>query len=355
MKKIIIPFLAIFMLISCSDDQKSSNADIISMEITGFSDQELILTATEIIAEEAKVYIFLDNDLTNHTFPLNITTDIKFSSGAKAASIIDGELTFSSADEVKKITVTAEDGSVKDWYIFIIHKQIQNHGFENWYTGVGMNGKSYTEIGNSAIESLWATANMGTSMYTVYCTQPKYETTNTLAEIKTGQTGLTAENSTIPITAGTLFTGRFNIAGAIANPTDPKKATDFGIPFRHKPTAMKVKYKYQAGEQYIQATLNNPTNIFVGFTVTNIEGEDKCSIYAILEKRNGDNVIEIARAKLDSGTTENILTEVTIPFNYTSSENPTHITVVFASSIDGDLWRGAVGSTLLVDDLQLVY
>jgi len=355
MKKIIIPILAIFMLISCSDDEKSSNADIISMEITGFSDQALVHTATEIIAEEAKVYIYLDNDLTQHTFPIHIASEIILSSGAKAASIVDGELSFSNIDEVKKITITAEDGNVKDWYIFIIHKQIQNHRFENWYTGVGMNGKSYTEIGNSAIESLWATANMGTSMYTVYCTQPKYETANTLAEIKTGQTGLTAENSTIPITAGTLFTGRFNIAGAIANPTDPKKATDFGIPFRHKPTAIKVKYKYQAGEKYIQATLNSPTNIFGGFTVTEIEGEDQCSIYAILEKRSGDSSIELARAQLDSGTTPDILTEFTIPFNYTSTENPTHITIVFTSSIDGDLWRGAVGSTLIVDDLQLVY
>jgi len=354
MKKIIIPVLAVLTLLSCEEEKKSSDAEILSIEITGFSDQDLVHTATEIITEEAKVYIYLDNDLTNHTFPINITSDIKFSSGAKATSVVNGELIFSSVDEVKKVTVTAEDGNVKDWYIFIVHKQIQNAGFENWFTNVGMNGKSYTEIGNSAIESLWATANMGTSMYTVYCTQPYYETENTLAEIKTGQTGLTAETSTIPITAGTLFTGRFDISGAIANPTDPKKATDFGIPFRHKPTALKVQYKYQAGEKYIQATLNSPTNIFGGFTVTEIEGEDKCSIYAILEKRNDTNVIEIARAQLDSGTTPDILTEFTIPFNYTSTENPTHITIVFTSSIDGDLWRGAVGSTLIVDNLQLV-
>jgi len=118
---------------------------------------------------------------------------------------------------------------------------------------------------------------------------------------------------------------------------------------------MKVKFKYLAGENYVQATLNKPDNIFGGFTVTDISGEDQCAIYAILEVRTENETTEIGRAEIYSGTTTDVLTEVSLPFEYSSSKTPTHITVVFSSSKDGDLWKGAVGSTLIVDDLELVY
>jgi hypothetical protein len=46
---------------------------------------------------------------------------------------------------------------------------------------------------------------------------------------------------------------------------------------------------------------------------------------------------------------------ISIPFVYQSSQKPTHITVVFASSKDGDLFTGAVGSTLKIDNVGLIY
>ncbi|MFO7828246.1 MAG: PCMD domain-containing protein [Bacteroidales bacterium] len=348
MRKILILFVSACLFFSCNDDE-SSNAEIVGFSITNFSNEALVLKNIEINSELNKVYIFLDNDLTLHSFPIELTGDIQLSSGAKTNSVTNGELNFSSPDEVKHIMVEAEDGTQKDWYLFLIHKQIQNSDFETWFTNVGMNGKEYTEIGNSSVESLWSTANMGTSMYTTYGTQPVHDGSETLVQIKTDS------NKQIPITAGTLFTGRFDIAGAIANPTDPKKATKFGIPFRHKPVAMQIKFKYLAGENYIQATLNDPDNIFGGFTVTEIDGEDQCSIYAILENRDNDEIIEIARAELTTTTTSDVLTETIIPFEYTTNDTPTHITVVFTSSKGGDLWKGAVGSTLAIDKLEMVY
>ena len=50
-----------------------------------------------------------------------------------------------------------------------------------------------------------------------------------------------------------------------------------------------------------------------------------------------------------------VLTEMALPITYVSSEKPTHITIVFTSSKDGDLFTGAVGSILIVDDLELLY
>ena len=158
-----------------------------------------------------------------------------------------------------------------------------------------------------------------------------------------------------PVTAGTLFTGRFDINGAINHPTDPRQATHFGTPFSLRPVSFKFKYAYQPGDLYVRATLNNPDNIFGGFTVTELQGSDMFTAYAILERRDGSNVVEVGRAEMISGDQQNEITEVSLPFVYSSDQKPTHITVVFSSSKDGDLFTGAVGSTLTVDDVELIY
>ncbi|MCK5171076.1 MAG: PCMD domain-containing protein [Bacteroidales bacterium] len=348
MKKLLIIFTFISILISCEEDE-SSNADILEITVNSISNDDLIYESAYIDTENNKVFIFINNDLLDFAFPITRNADIKLSSSAKTSSISNNELNFSNPNEVKMLEVEAEDGTVKNWYIYLVHHQIQNSDFEHWFDNMGMDGGNYQEIGSSLVTSVWATANIGTSMYKVYCTQPLTDGSNTFAEITTGET------TQLPITAGTLFTGVFSLAGAIANPTDPEQATIFGTPFIFRPTALKFKFKYQAGENYIQATLIDPSSIFGGFTIENIEGEDQCTIYAFLEIRNGDQVTEIARTEMDSGTTDDILTETLMTFNYTSSENPTHITIVFSSSTDGALWKGAVGSSLVIDDLELIY
>jgi len=348
MNKVYLIMALLLYFVGCSKDE-SSDARIIDVTISSLSNESLEVKSTEINSETKKIYIFIDSDLNNIEFPLTAYTDFELSSGAKVPSVPNGEVQFSTPDQVKNITVEAEDGTINNWYIALIHRQVQNSSFETWYENQGMNGIYYKEIGSSSVNSFWATANIGTSMYGKYGTQPIIEGSNHLVQIMTDST----EN--LPLTAATLFTGNFNLEGATSNPTEPRKATEFGIPFKFKPVAMKFKYKYQAGERYIQATLKYPSTIFGGFTVTEIDGEDRCSIYAVLETRNGSDITEIARAELYSETTQNVLTETTLPFNYTSSEEPTHITIVFASSKDGDLWKGAFGSKLVIDDLELIY
>lgn len=352
MKKLLILLSFFSVLISCSDEDESNKAEIIDMSITAISSSDLLLEDISIESENSKIFIFLNNDLSDHEFPVTLTTDVKLSSGAKTSSFLNSELSFSEADQVINVDVEAEDGTIKTWYVFLIHHQIQNSTFGDWYTNVGMNGVDYTEIGNSAVESVWATANMGTSMYSVYGTQPLIEDSKKYVKVET----IKSNSIPIPIATGTLFIGRFDITGAISNPTNPKKATKFGTPFIFSPRSFKIKYNYQAGDTLIQGEFNNPTNIFGGYTTEIIEGEeDKCAIYAILESRTEDTNTEVAKAELFSETTSDNINEVIVDFNYTSTVQPTHISVVFSSSKDGDLWKGAPGSTLLIEEFELLY
>lgn len=148
MRNILVLIVFACLFFSCNEE-KSSNADIIDFTITNLSNGVLVVSDIEINADINKIYIFFDNDLFQHTFPLNVSGDLKLSSGAKTNSFMNGKISFSSPNEVKHVLIEAEDGTQKDWYISLIHKQIQNSDFENWFTNVGMNGKDVYSFNKS--------------------------------------------------------------------------------------------------------------------------------------------------------------------------------------------------------------
>lgn len=348
MKKTLYFIMIIVFIFSCTEDE-SGSYELKEFNVSDVSNTTLIVNKTVIDKNVQKIYVFFDNDLSGVSFPITISVSTNISKGASTSIDNNDQLIFNSADQVNQFDIIAENGNTSTWSVFLVHKQLQNSDFETWFTTQGFNGYSYEEVGRSIETSAWATANLGTSTYFIYGSKPITTDNNTVVQIKTDSV------FTLPITSGTLFTGYFYLNGAIANPGNPKKATLFGTPFISKPTAFSVKYKYTAGTYYKQASLKDVNNILGGFDEEGIDGEDKCAIYAILENRDGNPTIEIARAELYSASTNDAIDEITIPFVYTSQLEPTHITVVFSSSKDGDLWRGAVGSTLTIDDLEFIY
>lgn len=349
MKNLIIAIFSLLIIaVSCDEDTQTGNSIkdflITSVDDPNFDQKKIVIDETN-----KKVIIAFSNTDIETLFPLSITPDIKISSGAKISPKSGEPVVFNTADDFITYEVTSEDGKKDTWILHLIYKQIQNSDFQKWYTVQISTSAGYEELGQSLKSTFWASANTGTSTYSVFNTLPYVVSEDSMVLIKTDEAG------PVPVAAGTLFTGKFNIAGAIAHPTDPAKATTFGIPYFWRPSGLKFKFKYTAGEDYIKATLNNPNNLFGGFTIEYLQGEDKCYIYAILEKRDGVNITEIARADFESVTTANELAEQTVNFIYTSNEEPTHITIVFTSSKEGDYWTGAVGSELIVDDLELIY
>jgi hypothetical protein len=74
-----------------------------------------------------------------------------------------------------------------------------------------------------------------------------------------------------------------------------------------------------------------------------------------LEKREGENVTVVAKTKFQSDEDVDKLTEKILTFNYLSTETPTHFYISFSPSFDGGTFKGAVGSTLTIDDLEIIY
>lgn len=344
----IVIFLAL-VVTACKKEHNPEDASILDYAVTDLNQATFDLDKVFTEENNKTIYLLFNGSFSSASFPLQFTGTFNLTEGATCIPASGETVVFNNGEERFKYSVTASDGTIIDYHIVLRDNQLPNADFEEWYSTKGMDGNFFDEPGKSAETTVWATANQGTSTFGVYCTTPVISDGNTVARIVTGQTSL------VPVTAGTIFTGKFDINGAINHPTDPKQATVFGIPFSLRPVSIKFRYTYKPGSRYVHAEINNPTNIFGGFTVTDITGSDKFTAYAVLEKRDGSVVTPVARAELISGEVKDVMTEVLLPFTYTSTEKPTHIYVVFSSSKDGDLFTGAVGSTLTLDDIELIY
>jgi hypothetical protein len=348
-KKILIIVLVI-SVVSCSDDD-SAVSD--KAELTGFTVKAAAgFTPVKTFIDSAKgeVQVFTSGDLNKLTFPLQLITEIEVSEGATVEPASGLPVTFKDPEDFVKFKITSEDGSSLMEYIFTIRdRQIPNAGFENWFQETGMNSQPFQQPGKYKESTVWATANMGTSIYSTYGTTPQKEDNNTSIKIETVST------IGMPLVAGALYVGEFDINSAMKDPTNPVAAAKLGIPFYERPKSVKFKYKYKAGAQMIQAVPKQPGNLFGGFNVSNLEGKDKFGMELVLEKREGEKVTVIAKTNFQSDQDIDNLTEKILPFNYLSTETPTHFYISFSPSFDGGTFKGAVGSTLSIDDIEIIY
>ena len=169
------------------------------------------------------------------------------------------------------------------------------------------------------------------------------------------------------ITAGSVFTGEFdfNMLGAL-QPGGALLQTHFGILYDKKPVKFKGVYKYTPGTPFVRTT-------GTGSSATNEETDevDECAIQAVLytvtsedETLDGTNIDSddariVARARLEDGSAKEDWTNFELDFTWTEGasydSNLTYkLAIVCSASKDGANFNGAVNSTLIVDNLEIV-
>jgi hypothetical protein len=263
------------------------------------------------------------------------------------------------------IIVTAEDGSTHIWtiksFVASANPQLDNGNLNDWY----QTASDYFEPGIDAASTIWGTGNQGTQILNRLATTPfDLGAGNRAAKLETLDNGLIPGTLGFPISAGSVFTGFFNPDNI--DPTDPQAAIDFGTPFTGRPDKLRLKYLYQPGE----SNEDSDGNV--------LSYPDMLDIYALLEIRLNGNTERLATAWFRSSETIDDLTTIEIDFTYGELDNsfpdymkpadnvyvspdsaafalPTHITFVASSSFDGANFAGAVGSVLIVDDVEMVY
>lgn len=293
---------------------------------------------------------------------------MELSEGATANVTVGESYDFGAGVQVK---VTNEDESVT--YSVKAGYQLPGENFNSW------NKNDVTP------DSIWGNAN------TILTTTEKKTSGSMIgAMIKTG-------SALTKIASGSLYTADFNPNGvgtlSMASSStwpDGNELLDFGKPFAARPEYMEVKFSYEGkGDSCdIYILLENRTgdknvnrkstdvNTLVAsawFRSTKADNSGRENPDVVSVSEPDENGMRTLRLKLKYGEPlEGSPIENSSTFDTklkssnksainnglvqgTGEEPVTHIRVVFASSADGNHYKGVSGATLIVDDLKLIY
>ena len=267
-------------------------------------------------------------------------------------------------------TVTSEDRKWINKYTvtaFIADIPTQ-FNFENVITNSSITSKffSFVEYSDEKKEILrWASGNSG---YSIIGGRDPYDYPTTqssngvngakCAKLVTKSTGGFGALVGMPLAAGNLFLGEFDSSIATI---DPLKATQFGEILDFKPVAIKGWYMYTPQKYIIKDPITNKK----------VEIEDKADIYAVIYENsirlNGANILNdesiIAIAQPREIKKTNIWKQFKYDFLYREGKQidlaklangQYKLAIVFTSSKDGAQFKGAIGSELYIDEVEIL-
>ena len=271
---------------------------------------------------------------------------------------------------LRHFTVTSEDGNTQATYLVRLNKmQLPTHySFENLRATTPFHIFYLTDA--SGIMQ-WASANSGYELSGMALDETEYPTVQEAAgyngkcvRLTTSDTGSFGAPIGMPIAAGNLFIGSFDVQNAVIA---PREATHFGFPFTRMPVRLTGWYKYKKGETFTDENKNEVT------------GEsDMGDIYALLyESPTSDYTVDGNVFPLVGGINENIALMARIPdmketdewtyFDLTFepqngktvdreglANGKYKLAIVFSSSIEGGYFRGAIGSELCIDEVEVI-
>ncbi|MTG96618.1 MULTISPECIES: PCMD domain-containing protein [Myroides] len=349
-------FLSSIITISCiKEEELDTNADILEAYIPSeYLKTEPIITNTTVefrvksnidLEHQSPVFIVSPNATLDP--PNGLTRDFRNS---------------------QKVTVIAQDKKWrKDYTISFTSDELSTlYTFNNAELTDKDRYYRFFEIGSNGDKIMdWDSGNEGYA--TIAGSTPPEGYPTTIAPGRRG--GLAVKMQTVytadfaaktgnPIAAGNLFIGTFKL-----NYLNTVKSTKFGLPYNGEmPKSLRGVYKYKAGEVVTDVNFKPVPN-----------KKDDFDIYAIIfetQKKNnylsGDHNfkdprnIAIARIPKELRQETNTWTEFEVPFELLPGKtyDPQRdymLTIVMTSSIEGAFFTGAIGSTLLVDEIELVF
>ena len=290
--------------------------------------------------------------------------EFKLSDGATISPASGTELDFT---QPQTYTVTSQDGAWSRQYVvsFITDENafITSYSFENMEEDATNKYHKFYELINGQKLYNWSSGNDGFTLVNSgekADTYPTFQITDgysgNAVRMITRSTGFLGSMFGSPIAAGSFFLGYFKFAYPAI------KSTRFGIPYNYNkaPKAITGYFKYKAGTRLTKKDRSS--------TLT----KDTWNAYAILfEKSDVDNyllgdhnfadarIVSIAKLKDEDRKETSEWTRFEIPFELVSGKSfdPTKeymYTIVFTSSIEGDKFNGAVGSTLDIDEVKII-
>ena len=232
--------------------------------------------------------------------------------------------------------------------------QVPNSSFDEWW----WDGKIWYPSAENDSTPFWGTGNKGSSIANKYITEQTSETATGNGYAARLETKIILSR----LAAGNIFTGDY-----IKN-DGMNGVLDFGRKFTQRPTKLKGYYKYDC------QTINKSNSSLE--VMKNMVGQpDTCSIWIALTDWEGPFQIRtnpknqqlfdendahvIAYGRFQRGETNKAYPNYEpfeIELNYRDTKRvPTHIVIAASASKYGDFFTGGGGSTLYIDEFELVY
>lgn len=368
-KVLLAIIIAISGFSSCiKDEPLGKETDITSFRI---EDDEYV--STEISETTVSVIVTEYADLSN------IVPQIEVSQGATISPESGVKQDFSEGPVTYRIT--SEDKKYwKDYTVSFIKPALLDlsFDFENWEKSSQGFYNMMQKDKNGKLIKLWDSGNRGIAFVNKgeFATAPTSDSYkgDYAAKLETLNGGVSIGSIKIPIFSGSLFYGNFTLESGIGEPRKCLMLGQYYPGSLGKPLKFTGYYKYNAGSEYVYLDSNNNVQ-----TTTSIK--DEMSIYAVLFKvdkkdaaktyldgitiMDSEKIVARADWKPETASITDIpvdkgFTKFEIPFVYKNGEELDFenyiykITILFASSKDGNEYKGAIGSTLIIDEVDII-
>lgn len=366
----LLSFITLALLTSCiREEAPNAECDIIAVKTSWLEENKGILSGKPIITNTAvRFYV---NEETSISDLKKLDPQFELTPGAQISNLrtIDenGERGIYMYYHTK-----SEDGNWCKVYTISFTKQsvidtdavfsFEHFAADKKYT------VWYEEDANGTRLDWWATANAGFNMSGLGKTPEDFPTSidtdgvnGNCVKLTTRSTGTFGKMMKMPIAPGNIFIGEFITANATKKPLE---ATRFGLTIApSKPVSLTGYYKYKAGEVFTNKAMEEIA-----------DRRDTCAIYSVLYEVDPNNVVTldgsnvlssdriVLVAQLENPGEESEWTAFEIPYKEVNgkifdSEKLANgeyaITVVASSSKGGEVFEGAVGSTLHIDEFKI--
>ena len=293
-----------------------------------------------------------------------------------------------SDDKVRTFRVVSQDKMWNRCYtIAVVHDKPSvgnlSADFESYY--LDSSGKFYVWDGPEVFtDGIWKNGNPGFKISKSSAAPMEYPSTpvagggpdgSACLKLETCDTGPFGKMVNMRIASGSMFNGVFDVSNAITNAL---KATQFGSPFMHKPMQMRVWLRYECGSNFqdkmgnaVSGILDEPDAYIVLYRnedefggKVQLDGNDVLSSPYIVglgrlpHHYNPDGSDQTSDSPIHGVTSE--WQEFTIPVEYRAevdakilSDKGYSLIIGFASSWQGAIFNGAIGSKLYIDNMQL--